>query len=167
MIMPLKTTREQEPERMYGNDLYREIIGFGYGNPEHARLVLEVWSPTPWVLNVHIGDRRREIEEWCVAKWGRESSPIHNQAGLWHCGGVTVHGWNWIGFKTESIMRQFEEQWPSPARRVGVVVRTCGECRWFELECNETCLEPGHVACAKFDKKLADSLSLAGAGGEA
>jgi hypothetical protein len=98
-----------------GNALYQRACNECL--PEHRELMVEVWSPTPWMLDVNVGsgeDRRREIRHWCNRNLGHESSPIHGHEGDWHEGNVTMHGRTWYGFKTEAMMKRFEAQFPSP-----------------------------------------------------
>lgn len=67
--------------------------------PEHKELMVQVWSPTPWMLDVSVGsaeERRREIRNWCNRNLGTESSPIHGNDGNWHEGGVTNQGKTWL-----------------------------------------------------------------------
>jgi hypothetical protein len=87
--------------------------------PEHRERMIQVWSPTPWMLDVKVMDRRREIRRWCNRSLGPESSPIHGHNGNWREGGVIVNGKTWFGFKTEEMMKQFEAQFPNnqPANR--------------------------------------------------
>ena len=85
--------------------------------PEHRDLMEEVWSPTPWMMDVNVGsgeDRRREIRHWCNRNLGPESSPIHGKEGDWHEGNVTMHGRTWYGFKSAAMMKRFDAQFHSP-----------------------------------------------------
>jgi hypothetical protein len=108
-----------------GTDLYRKTMSEDYGDPKLLELQRKVWSPTPWMIDVYEGDGRdkeREIRNWCLRNLGTESSPIHDRdigevyahERVWHRGNVTMHGWTWYGFKTEAMMKRFQEAWPSP-----------------------------------------------------
>jgi hypothetical protein len=103
-----------------GNDLYRRMAADDYGNEDRKALMLEVWTPTPWMIDVYEGyddegrSRERSIRNWCNHNMGRESSPIHGDHGIWHRGNVTMHGWTWYGFRSEQLMKWFQEVWPSP-----------------------------------------------------
>ncbi len=80
---------------------------------ERGELMHKVWSPTPWMVDVHDAGREREIRNWCNRNLGRESSPIHGHEGLWHQGNVTMHGHTWYGFATEEMMTRFTLNFPS------------------------------------------------------
>lgn len=56
-------------------------------------------------------DRWEDVMQWCKAEFGFEASPIHDLPGDWHVGGATIHGWTWIGFATEEMLRRFSERW--------------------------------------------------------
>lgn len=101
-----------------GSELYRRALTECL--PEHQELMAEVWSPTPWMLDVNVGgeERRREIRNWCNRNLGPESSPIHGNEGDWHEGNVTMHGRTWYGFKTEAMAKRFEAQFNSPNDQV-------------------------------------------------
>ena len=81
---------------------------------ERGELMRKVWEPTPWMLDVFDGGpgvdgRELEIRNWCNRHFGRESSPIHGHAGLWHRGNVTIHGRTWYGFATKEMMERFAD----------------------------------------------------------
>jgi len=89
---------------------------FDYGDKERNDLMLEVWSVTPWMLNVRTGspdsDHFGEIRRWCRDNTGPEASPIHGRAGKWQTGGATVFGETFIGFATKELMDDFSREFP-------------------------------------------------------
>lgn len=103
-----------------GTDLYRRMLAFNYGDQERANLMSEVWSPTPWMVDVFDGgwssgrDQCFRIGQWCVEHFGQQGSPIHKRPGRWYRGNATVHGWTWYGFDTEEAMNEFVAAWPNP-----------------------------------------------------
>lgn len=102
---------------MIGTALFQRTIAFNYGDAERGQIMREVWTPTPWMLDVYVGDlygREDEILRWCRHALGPESSPIHGRAGSWHRGSATIFGWTWFGFADETTMRRFQERWPTP-----------------------------------------------------
>jgi hypothetical protein len=94
-----------------GTELYRRSMA--QYTPELSDLMLKVWSPTPWMVDVITDGREQEIWQWCYRAFGPESSPIHGKVGNWHRANVTIHGKTWFGFKTEAMMQRFQEQFPS------------------------------------------------------
>lgn len=103
---------------MTGTDLYHRLLAFNHGDKERDALAREVWSPTPWMIDVYTGrcieDRDREILQWCHSEFGQESSPIHGREGRWHRGGAIINGWTWYGFADEEAMKRFVARWPAP-----------------------------------------------------
>lgn len=99
-----------------GSDEFRKILEFNYRGDETSALMRKCWSVTPWVLDVFTGDdaRERQMIAWCYERYGRQASPIHGFEGTWQRGNATIHGWTWVGFATETQMREFEAAWPSP-----------------------------------------------------
>lgn len=101
-----------------GSEIFKRFIQESL--PEHKALNLEVWSPTPWMVDVFVGEyiphhsRNSEIRNWLQQNFGNESSPIHKALGLWHESSVTIHGYSWYGFKTEKLMNRFLDQFHSP-----------------------------------------------------
>jgi hypothetical protein len=89
-------------------DIYHRAMAYDYGDDERAALMRKVWEPTPWIIEVYVGQhpyegpRERQILEWCRDDFGDESSPIHGRAGRWHPGNATIYGWKWFGFATEA-----------------------------------------------------------------
>jgi len=85
----------------------RQIAPLGHDDDRDA-LMHKAWDETPWMIDVYTegpgSDRYREILQWCEEKFGPEAWPIHDKPGDWHVGGVTIHGWTWIGFKTKEMM---------------------------------------------------------------
>ncbi|OYX79617.1 MAG: hypothetical protein B7Y77_01650 [Bradyrhizobium sp. 35-63-5] len=99
--------------------LYERTMAFEYGDAERSGLMHKVWSPTPWMIDVYVGQwedgRERRILEWCYDTLGQESSPIHRHIGRWRRGNATICGWTWFGFAMEGDMQAFEAVWPVPA----------------------------------------------------
>lgn len=96
-----------------GTELYRRMLGEDYRDPKISALMLEVWSPTPWMLDVMTAGREQEMWLWCYHNFGGESSPIHGHEGGWHLANVTLHGKTWFGFRTEAMMKRFQEKFPT------------------------------------------------------
>jgi hypothetical protein len=107
---------------MIGNQFYTDAMG---SIPEQFRkLSEEQWGPTPWMIDVFFGhsnsyDNTEEmkIKSWLYHNLGPESSPMHGKEGLWHRAHVTLHGWSWVGFKTEDLLRRFLKVFPQPERQ--------------------------------------------------
>ena len=103
--------------------IYEKIMEKAEAGETCAGLELEhkVWDPTPWIIDVYMGDRlpsgnredERKIREWCNKNIGKGSWPIHDDPGAWHIAGAVIFGWTWIGFDTEEHMRAFMEAWPN------------------------------------------------------
>jgi len=93
-------------ETPIGTELYERAITDC--RPEHRELMVEVWSPTPWMIDVVTKDREQALWHWCYRNFGPESSPIHHNQGNWMRGNVTISGKTWFGFSTEKLMRRFE-----------------------------------------------------------
>lgn len=97
--------------------LYDAYVAKGEdSNDEREALMFEVWSPTPWIVDVNTGsmsdmDRYYDILSWCNKMFGPESYPIHGKNGDWHHGSATINGWTWMGFKTKELMDTFIKQW--------------------------------------------------------
>lgn len=87
---------------MTGSELYHRTISFDYGDDHRRALMEEVWSVTPWVVNVFSDNissaRERGMMEWCRKRIGDEAHPIHGMPGKWQRGGATIFGWTWFGF---------------------------------------------------------------------
>lgn len=83
---------------------------------ETDKLMLKVWSPTPWIVEFkefEVNSREWfEAFEWLDENIGPESSPIHEREGVWHRGNAVVFGINWYGFATEDLMSRFSAQYP-------------------------------------------------------
>jgi hypothetical protein len=104
--------------------LYHSIIEHANGDgPCHdLELTHKVWDPTPWVVDVYLGDRENTstplrqdecaIKRFCRANFGKESWPMHDEPAAWYSGGAIVDGWTWFGFDSEQKMNQFLEAWP-------------------------------------------------------
>lgn len=119
-------------ELVKGTRLYERIIQHAKDSPindESLPLAFKVWNPTPWVINVYLGDKidnqpfrkdECDIKEWCRNNFGKESWPIHDRPGNWYRGGGTVMGWTWIGFKTEDMMKKFIFAWPNNIKPDGI-----------------------------------------------
>jgi len=104
-------------EQPAGTDLYHRILAFD-GLDSHRATMQEVWQGTPWMVDAYTGShdtgRRIEMMAWCREQFGPEAWPLHGRPGTWHGGGVTIHGWTWMGFATEAQLRLFLERWPAP-----------------------------------------------------
>ena len=102
-------------------ELYKLIMKKAEQNGSDLELQHMVWDPTPWVIQVQLGDPvdtfeysdEREIMDYCLAQFGPESWPIHNKPAAWYRGGATVNGVTWLGFATEQMMQQFMADWPN------------------------------------------------------
>lgn len=104
-----------------GTELFQRTMKWAEGDPDRGALMREVWTPTPWMLDVFIGDRidhprEREMIEWCHENFGPEGSPIYGAMGNWRRGNAIISGWTWFGFATEQQMDQFLARWPQPAQ---------------------------------------------------
>lgn len=101
-----------------GSDLYHRTLAYDYGDADRSRLMAEVWSVTPWMVNVFTdninGDRERNINDWCRSHFGDEAHPIHGRPGSWQRGGATIYGWTWYGFISERMMDEFCALWCPP-----------------------------------------------------
>ena len=82
-------------------------------DPETLALMVKVWEGTPWMVNAHTGSVQDsvEIRQWCRDRFGDEAWPIHGKPGDWQFGGVTIHGWTWVGFATEPMLDEFCNTW--------------------------------------------------------
>lgn len=101
-----------------GTDFYRRYIH--KAEHEHADVLKREWQPTPWVIDVHTGDRFNEMREWCLRTMGRDSSPMHGSFGMWKFANVTMIGNTWVGFETPKAMWAFQARFPDwPARKWG------------------------------------------------
>lgn len=95
-----------------GSELFQRMND---GVPEqYQKLNVEVWTPTPWMIDVLTTEREQEIRNWCNLTFGRECSTIHGQEGFWQQGRVTMMGYCWFGFSAEALMQRFIEKFPSP-----------------------------------------------------
>ena len=94
---------------MNGTSLYQRTMTAADNDEDRDRgeLMRMVWSSTPWMVDVCDDGIEREIRQFCNSKFGRESSPIHRQAGVWRRGNVTMHWKTWYGFATKEIMEAF------------------------------------------------------------
>lgn len=101
-----------------GSDLFVQMQTFDYGDDERRDLMIEVWSPTPWIVDAFSDSvnsvTERAMLDWCRAAFGDEAWPIHGRPGEWQRGSATIHGWTWFGFRTEGQMNQFNERFPTP-----------------------------------------------------
>jgi len=101
-------------------DIYNKIIEHATKDDKRLALSHKVWDPTPFVVDVYIGDRdefgdgvdEHNIRQYCEEHFGKESWPIHDKPADWYRGGATVNGWTWFGFKTEEMMGKFINDWP-------------------------------------------------------
>ncbi|MGL3208729.1 hypothetical protein [Bradyrhizobium sp. BR 1433] len=103
---------------MTGTPLFQRTIAFDYGTADRGEIMREVWTPTPWMIDVWVGHYREgredEILRWCYQQFGQMSSPIHGLAGSWHRGSATIAGWTWFGFADEATLQRFQQRWPTP-----------------------------------------------------
>ena len=81
-----------------------------YGDPERNELMKSEWAPTPWMIDVQVGGMREAMRSWCYHNLGHESSPMHEHEGNWKQASVTMHEKSWFGFKTQTMMRRFENR---------------------------------------------------------
>ena len=56
-------------------------------------------------------DLEIRISQWCRERFGPEAWPIHGHPGQWHRGSAIIHGWTWMGFATEAMLREFLAEW--------------------------------------------------------
>ena len=100
-----------------GSELFQQMQTFDYGDDERRDLMIDVWSPTPWIVDAFSdrtnSDTDRAMVEWCREAFGGEAWPIHGRAGEWQRGSATIHGWTWFGFRTEDQMNQFLSRFPA------------------------------------------------------
>lgn len=99
-----------------GSPLYQRTMSFADEDSDRGLLMHKVWDGTPWMVDTYTGSisnagRYMDIMDWCREKFGDEAWPIHGKVGNWHCGGVTVHGWTWLGFATQEMLASFCEMW--------------------------------------------------------
>jgi hypothetical protein len=94
--------------------LFQNMIAYDY---ENAELMRAVWTPTPWMVDVHDrgwdedhGRSLHEIFEWCNLNLGTRYDYWSRRDGRWQRGNVTICGWTWYGFATEEMMRRFCER---------------------------------------------------------
>lgn len=97
---------------LLGTPLYQRALS--ETTAEHRELMRQVWTPTPWMLDVMTEGREAEMWHWCYQLLGPESSPIHGKEGNWHRANVTMRGMTWWGFKTEAMMRRFQSEFEVP-----------------------------------------------------
>lgn len=101
--------------------IYELIINKTIEMGGDGKLQEKVWNPTPWVIDVYLGEMdddrieyiaEKKLRDWCNSFAGKESWPIHDRPGDWYRAGFTADGWTWIGFKTEEMMDEFIMAWP-------------------------------------------------------
>lgn len=112
-----------------GTELYRRVISYDYGDEERSGLMREVWAATPWMADAFTGscdsDRCHEVREWLYETFGPQAFPFgpSPKPGRWQLGGVTIFGWNWIGFAVEADLTVFRDRWgdvpPEAVRAAG------------------------------------------------
>lgn len=100
--------------------LYQDTIDYWQAkqDQEYVDLHVQVWSGTPYMIDVFTGGTREEyltrtwdIHQWCLENLGADHYAITGKEGVWQRGGATVDGWTWYGFKTEEMMNRFKEVW--------------------------------------------------------
>lgn len=88
-----------------GNEFFRTAME---SIPLHLRDVsLREWEPTPFMIDVNVGDADDEIMRWLRLNLGYESSPMHRREGVWKRASVTMNGCSWFGFKTQALLDRF------------------------------------------------------------
>jgi hypothetical protein len=103
-----------------GTKLYHRTMAECASMDDGGELMRQVWSPTPWMIDVDVGiendERRREIRNWCNRNLGDETTPYgeHRRGGAWNEGHVTIMGKTWYGFKTREMMERFQQRFQSP-----------------------------------------------------
>lgn len=101
---------------MTGTPLFERMLAYDYGDAERAELMREVWTPTPFMVNVNTSsiasNRDYEIHRWCREQFGPENWLLADKVGTWQRGSATVDGTTWYGFATEALMQQFLKRWP-------------------------------------------------------
>ena len=99
-----------------GTALYDRILEMSKSDPDAGELMRKVWAPTPWVINVRDFEPNSkewfDFVRWAIEELGDESSPIHEQAGVWKRGNATLFGWAWYGFAAEHLMDKFMRRYP-------------------------------------------------------
>lgn len=99
-----------------GTDLFARTLAFDHGDGERNAIMRKVWSATPWMIDCFTdrvnSPRYRAIREWCSENIGPQAHPIHGVEGDWQDGSATVHGWTWIGFKSEEMLARFMKAFP-------------------------------------------------------
>lgn len=99
-----------------GTDLFDRMLAFNYEDAERADLMRKVWTQTPFMADVLTGtvcdDTYNVMQGWCYEHIGPPCRPIHGHEGDWQFGGVTIHGWTWIGFATQEQLDAFLAAFP-------------------------------------------------------
>jgi len=119
MTSPASETSDVKPVVIRGSELYERAMSRFEEGGKRDKLIHTVWDGTPWMVNAYTGSidnfgRYREVMEWCKEHFGSEARPIQGKHGDWRCGGATVMGWTWLGFRTEEMMNKFIAAWPKP-----------------------------------------------------
>lgn len=100
-----------------GSPLWFETVAWAArrGFDDRSMSLIESWKETPYMVDArtHGPDTVEwyQMMEWCYDKWGRQCSVIHSIEGDWHCGGATIQGWTWMGFKTQYMLDEFKAKW--------------------------------------------------------
>lgn len=99
-----------------GTDLYERTLAFDYEDDERADLMKMVWSVTPWMIDCFTGninsERELTMREWLYSHIGEQAHPIHGRDGEWQLGSAVIHGWTWLGFRTEDQLPTFKAAFP-------------------------------------------------------
>lgn len=128
---------------MIGNELYQRMLKYSEDHSDGGLLMRQIWTPTPFMLDVNVGDdhKEREILEWCFEVMGSESSPLHEMDGCWRRGNARVYGWVWFGFETAELLSKFQRRWPEALGGDGAVPWRSREATGF-VRCGVLFLEP-------------------------
>lgn len=112
-IDPSSLSRSEDTELgpVTGSALYHRVV-----SPDDF-IMRKIWDRTPWMVQVWMGGadstRLETIKAWCREHYGHEAQPIQGVAGDWHCGRASMKGRTWFGFRTEAMLKAFDEAWPT------------------------------------------------------
>ena len=99
-----------------GTALYERMIERSKDDPDSGELMRQVWSPTPWIIEVRDFEPNSkewfDFVRWALSELGDESMPLHGHAGVWRRGNATVFGETWYGFAAEHLMDKFMRRYP-------------------------------------------------------
>jgi hypothetical protein len=96
--------------------LYKRMLALSMDDPDGGELMRKVWDPTPYMIDVRDFEPNSkewfDFLRWALEELGEESSPIHDQAGVWRRGNATLFGWTWYGFAAQHLMDKFMRRYP-------------------------------------------------------